>query len=130
MCSRYFNKALQTLISPTLVCNQIDMGLAMKNVMNRTTKTTVNGYIRDGGRGGGGGWRHFQRQGDRNTTEEGGRGRNYDNCGIDVRRKILLKGGVRRGGGYNDTPNSLIYLINLVVFSNGGKGAALGDRWP
>ena len=69
MCSRYFTKALQTLISPTLVCNQIGMGLAMKNAMNRKTETTGNGYIRDGGRGGGGG-ASFQCQGDRNTTEK------------------------------------------------------------
>ena len=45
------------------------MGLATKNAMNRTTNTTGNGYIRDRGRGGGGG--AFQRQGDRNTTEDG-----------------------------------------------------------
>ena len=25
------------------------------------------------------------------------------------------------GVGYNDTSNSLIYLINLVVFANGGE---------
>ena len=45
------------------------MGLAMKNAMNRKTETTGNGYIRDGGRGGGGG-ASFQCQGDRNTTEK------------------------------------------------------------
>ena len=77
------------------------MGLATKNVMNRTTKTTGNDYIRDGGRGGGGGGggASLSTSGGYEYHRGGGRVRNYDNCGIDVRRKRVLKGGVRRGGG-------------------------------
>ena len=55
LCSRYSIKAMQPSVSPTLICNQIGMGLTVTNVMNRTTETTGNGYIRYGGRGGGGG---------------------------------------------------------------------------
>ena len=96
------------------------MVLAMKNAMNRTTKTTVNGYIRDGGRGGGGGGASLSTSGGWEYHGGGGRGRNYENCGIDVRKKIVLRGGKRGGVGYNDIPNSLIYMIDLAVFSNGG----------
>ena len=65
--------------------------------------------------------RHFQRQGDRNTTEEGVEVGTMTTVAYMLEgkkyRRELWGGG---GGGYNDTPNSLIYLTNLVVFANGG----------
>ena len=92
MCSRAFTKALQTSVSPTLLYNQIVMGLQVKNVMNRTTTLTGNGYIRDGGRGGRGGASLSSPGGWEDHGGEG-RGRNYDNGGMNVRSKILLRVG-------------------------------------
>ena len=54
LCSRAFPKAAQTLVSTTLLCNQIvSMGSAATNAKNMTT--TGDGNIRDGGGGVGGG---------------------------------------------------------------------------
>ena len=65
---------------------------------------------------------HCHFQGGEKTTEKGGRGRNCDNGGIKVRSKIVLRGGKRGvvGSGYNNSPTSLRYLSNSVVFPNGG----------
>ena len=111
---------MQPSVSPTLICNQIGMGLTVINTMNSTT-TTGNGYIRDGGRGGGGG-ASLSSPGGREYHGVGGRGRNCDNGGIKVRRKIVLRGITRGvvGRGYNNSPISLKYLVNLVIFVNGG----------
>ena len=58
---------------------------------------TRNGYIRDGGRGGGG-RASLSSLGGWEDHGGGGRGRNYDNSGINVRRKRVLRGGTRGGG--------------------------------
>ena len=84
---------MHTSVSPTLLFNQIGTGLTITNVMNRTT-TTGNGYIRDGGRGGGGG-SLLSYIGGWEDHGGGDRGRNYDNGGINVRRKRVLRGGTR-----------------------------------
>ena len=81
----------------------------------------VNGYIRNGGRGEGRG-ASLSLSGGWEDHGGGGRGRNYDNGGINIRRKILLRGGMRGGGirGYSDSPTSLRYLFNSVIFVNRG----------
>ena len=64
--------------------------------------------------------RHFQRQGDRNTTEEGEEVGTMKNVAYMLEKKITERRYEGGGAGYNDIPNSLIYLIELVVFTNGG----------
>ena len=85
------------------------------------TTTTVNGYIIDGGRGGGG-WASLSLSRGWEDHRGEGRGSNYGNVGINVIRKRVLRGGTREGGegGYNDSPTSLRYPADSVVFTNGG----------
>ena len=78
-----------------------------------------NGYIRDGGRGEGGGASLLSSGGWEDHVGDI-RDRNYDNSGIIVRRKRLFRGDMKEGGGrgYNNSSTSFRYLANTVVFSN------------
>ena len=89
----------------------------MTKVTNRMT-TTGNVYIRDGGRGGGGG-ASLSLSGGWEYHGGGSRGGNYVNSDINIRTKTVLRIGAR-WGGYNNSPTSTIYLVNSVVFGNGG----------
>ena len=107
------------------------MGLTVINVMNRTTTTTVNGYIIYGGRGGregaslssSGGWEDHG---------GGGRGRNYDNGGINVKIKRVFRGGTRvgEGGGTMTAPPPSDNWSTLSYSTMVGNGSALGGWWP
>ena len=101
----------------------------MTNAMNRTL-TTGNVYIRDGGRGGGGGRVVSLSLPGRWEDYGGGvRVSNYGNSGINIRRKIVLRVGTRGGGVTTTAPPPPYTWSTRFYLPMGGKGVTLWYWW-